>query len=69
MIIAFLSERSSSAIFRRGMISFIVFGILGYIAGWVIHRVMQPPLAFIDEDEDEDEDNEDRKNGEAMEGL
>ena len=55
MIIGFLSGKTPPVIFRQGVVSFIAFGILGYIAGWVIHRVMQPPLAFIDEEEENEE--------------
>lgn len=64
MIIGFIAGRTPSAIFVRSAIAFILFGILGYIAGWVIHRVMQPKLAFIDE-----ADEEDNEDGEAMEGV
>ena len=65
MIISFLGGNTPPVIFKRSMISFLLFGILGYVAGWIIHRVAQPKLAFIEED-DEEEDIED---GEAMESL
>ena len=66
MVVGFLAGRTPSVIFVRSAVVFILFGILGYVAGWVIHWAMVPKLAFIDEEDEENEENED---GEAMEGV
>lgn len=66
MIIGFLSGRTLSVILTRSVIAFILFGILGYVAGWIIHWGVRPKLGFIDEENEEEGDNED---GEAMESL
>jgi hypothetical protein len=65
MMIGLLGGKTPSVVFVRSAVGFILFGILGYVAGWIIYRVMSPELAFMDEDEENDED----ENGEAMEGI
>ena len=41
-------------IFVRAIIAFLVFGLLGYIGGWVIQRSMRPELSFIYKNSDVD---------------
>ena len=64
-IFGVLANLRFSIIFTRSVLMFILFGIIGYIAGWVVHWVMQPRLAFIDDDNEEEEDED----GETMEGV
>jgi dolichol kinase len=52
IIFGLLAKRTPSVIFVRSLAGFVLFGILGYIAGWVVYRVMQPKPAFIDDDEE-----------------
>ena len=38
---------SFDTIFVRAITAFLVFGLLGYIGGWIIQRSMRPELSFI----------------------
>ena len=43
----YTTGNSFDTIFVRAIIAFLVFGLLGYIGGWIIQRSMRPELSFI----------------------
>jgi len=63
IVFGLLSGKAILVIFLRGALCFVLFGILGYIAGWLIHWAVRPRLAFSNDDEEGEDD------GEAVDGI
>ena len=63
-LMAYFKGNSIETIFRKAIIAFIIFGILGYIVGLFVSWITRSELSFIYEDREEDED--DRR---TVEGL
>ena len=51
ILISYSAKKNFDTIFVRAIIGFLVFGLLGYIGGWLIEQSMRPELSFIYKDD------------------
>ena len=54
---AYFKGNSIETIFRKAIIAFFIFGILGYIVGWFVSWITRSELSFVYEDSEEDDDD------------
>ena len=56
-LMAYFKGNSIETIFRKAIIAFFIFGVLGYIVGWFVSWIIQSELSFVYEDREEDDDD------------
>ena len=56
-LMAYFKGNSIETIFRKAIIDFLIFGILGYIVGWFVSWITRSELSFVYEDREEDDDD------------